>query len=236
MESTSNRGTYNLALMLQEVLTAVVRLRANRQTVSDAESFRAQIVANLRHVEQEGRQRGYSEQEMKLAIFACVAFLDESVLNSRNPVFSSWASKPLQEELFGGHMAGETFFANAHNLLSAPDSANVADVLEVYQLCLLLAYQGRYTLGNQGELQAIKQNIADKIHRIRGDRAFAPDWAPVPGTTPRVRRDSVLHWLLYTAAACALIAVLCFASFSFSLNSGVTSVRDLAHRASAARQ
>ena len=30
----------NLALHFQEVLTAIVRLRANRQTVSDAESFR----------------------------------------------------------------------------------------------------------------------------------------------------------------------------------------------------
>lgn len=236
MESTPNRSTYSLALLLQEVLTAIVRLRANRQTVSDADSFRAQIVANLRNVEQEGRQRGYSEQDMRLAIFACVAFLDESVLNSRNPAFASWPRKPLQEEMFGGHMAGETFFANAQALLRAPDSATLADVLEIYQLCLLLGYQGRYTLGNQGELQIIKQNIADKIHRIRGARAFSPDWAPVPGTAPRVRRDRVVRWLFYVATACALVTVLIFAGSDFSLNSGVTSVRQLAHRASAARQ
>ncbi len=32
--------TANLALIFQEVLTATVRLRSNRQAVSDAESFR----------------------------------------------------------------------------------------------------------------------------------------------------------------------------------------------------
>ena len=35
--------TENLALHFQEVLTAIVRLRANRQAVSDAESFRHHI-------------------------------------------------------------------------------------------------------------------------------------------------------------------------------------------------
>src|SRR3954451_6451955 len=147
-------GTYSLALVLQEVLTAVVRLRANPQAVSDAEGFRAQMIGALRNVEQEGRQKGCSGDDMRLAIFAAVAFLDESVLNSRNPIFSFWPRKPLQEELFGGHVAGETFFANIDNLLRASDSDTVAGVLEIYQLCLLLGYQGRYTLGNRGELQA----------------------------------------------------------------------------------
>lgn len=236
MESTSNRSTYNLALVVQEVLTAIVRLRANPQTVSDAESFRAQIMANLANVQEEGRRRGYTDEDMRLAIFACVAFLDESVLNSHNPVFASWPRKTLQQELFHGHVAGETFFTNVQNALRAPDSPTLADVLEVYQLCLLLGYQGKYTLGNRGELQTIKQNIADKIRRIRGPREFSPGWAPVPGSVPRVQRDRVVRWLLYSAVTCAVIAVLFFAGFNFLLSSGVTQVRDLAHRASAANR
>ena len=39
--ASSRRG--QLALVLQEVLTATVRLRANRQVAADAESFRGHI-------------------------------------------------------------------------------------------------------------------------------------------------------------------------------------------------
>lgn len=236
MESTTNRSNYNLALVLQEVLTAIERLRANPQSVSDADNFRNQMVAGLRSAEQEGRQRGYSGDDMRLAIFAIVAFLDESVLNSRNPAFSFWPRKPLQEELFGGHIAGETFFTNIDNLLRATDSASIADVLEVYLLCLLLGYQGRYTLGNRGELQTIKHRIAEKIQRIRGVREFSPGWAPVAGSAPRVQRDRVVRWLLYTAICCAALCVLAFVVFYFSLSSGVTSIHDLAAQAEAVRR
>ena len=48
-----------------------------------------------------------------------VAFLDESILNLRNPVFADWPRKPLQEELFGHHMAGEIFFQNLQPLAGA---------------------------------------------------------------------------------------------------------------------
>ena len=227
MESTVNRSTYNLALVLQEVLTAVVRLRANPLTVSDVDSFRLQMIGSLRNVEQEGRRKGYSGDDMRLAIFAAVAFLDESVLNSRNPVFASWPRKPLQEELFGGHIAGETFFTNVQNLLRTPDSDTLADVLEVYQLCLLLGYQGRYTLGNRGELQSIKQSIAEKIQRIRGFREFSPGWAPA-GSVPHTKNDRIVRWLLYTAVSSAALMAVLFLAFYFTLSSGVSSARELA--------
>ena len=63
-----------------------------------------------------------------------VAFLDESVLNSRNPIFADWLRKPLQEELFGTHIAGEVFFQNLQQLLGRSDSPDLADLLEIYHL------------------------------------------------------------------------------------------------------
>ena len=53
-----DRRGWNLALGFQEVFTAVVRLRYNRQAVSDAETFRAQMRQALRVAEQEARSRG----------------------------------------------------------------------------------------------------------------------------------------------------------------------------------
>jgi type VI secretion system protein ImpK len=235
MEAPTYRSTHNLAIALQEVLTAIERLRSNRESVPDAVGFRAQIRETLRLVDQQGRQMGYSDDEMRLAIFATVAFLDESVLNSKSPAFASWASKPLQEELFREHVAGEAFFVKLESLLRANDSKNVADVLEVYQLCLLLGYQGRYTAGNRGDLQAIKQAIAEKIKRIRGVPALAPDSAPPAGGSPTIKFDPVVRWLTYLALGCLALALVLFLGFKLSLSSGVSTVADLTSQTSAPR-
>lgn len=221
------RKSENLALIFQEILTATVRVRSNRQAVSDAGQFRASIREALKTVDQEGRKRGYSGEDLRLAIFAVVAFLDESVLNSTNPVFAQWPRKPMQEELFGGHVAGEIFFENVEALLRRADSPEVADVLEVYQLCLLLGYQGRYTLGNRGELRSIQESIADKIHRMRRDSgALSPAWAP-SDQVPTAKSDPRMRWFLYAAIACFVLACVLFTGYKFSLGSGVSAVREL---------
>src|ERR1041385_609613 len=171
----------NLALHFQEVLTAIVRLRANRQTVTDAESFRQHMREALRIAGEQAQRSGYNLEDVKLAAFAAVALLDESILNSRNPLFADWPRKPLQEEMFGIHVAGETFFQYAQQLLQRNDSPEAADILEVYYLCLLLGYQGRYSVGGRGELQAAKDAMAAKIRRIRGGYSgLAPEWAVPP--------------------------------------------------------
>ena len=60
-----DRRGWNLALAFQEVFTAIVRLRYNRQAVSNAESFRAHIKQALRVAEQEARSGGCSAEDVK---------------------------------------------------------------------------------------------------------------------------------------------------------------------------
>jgi type VI secretion system protein ImpK len=223
------RRTENLALMLQEVLTAVVRLRSNRQAVSDANSFRIHMREALKSADQEARKRGYNADAIQLAVFAVVAFLDESILNSRNPLFADWPRKPLQEELFGTHMAGEVFFQNLQKLLGQTDSQELADVLEVYYLCVLLGFGGRYSMGNKGDLRAIIDAVGEKIRRVRG---YLPDLSPawmlpkeaarITGGDPWVRRLTIV------AASCVALALVLFVIFKFSLGSGVSDLRALA--------
>src|SRR5947209_20596435 len=93
----------NLALAFQEALTSIVRIKANRQNVSDAQEFRQQFIGALKLANEEARKRGYSEEAVQDARFAVVAFLDETVLNLGSGIFSDWARKPLQEELFRVH-------------------------------------------------------------------------------------------------------------------------------------
>src|SRR5215469_2680674 len=137
------RRRENLALIYQEVLTAIVRLRSDRQPISNPDAFRHFILEALKGAARQAAAAGYNPGDIKVATFAAVAFLDESVLNNRKPAFEDWLRKPLQEELFGTHVAGDVFFEHIQQLLSRADSMDLADLLEVYYLCLLLGFSGR---------------------------------------------------------------------------------------------
>src|SRR5499427_4793512 len=206
--------TDNLALIFQEVLTAVVRLRSNRQDLTDAASFRYSMKEAIRTAVQEARNTaGYLADDIKMATLALVGFLDESVLNTHDPIFADWPRKPLQEELFGVHMAGEIFFRNLEQLLGRPDSVDLADVLEVHYLCLLLGYRGRYSTGGAGatgELQGAMQATADKIRRIRGPLAgLSPSWQ-LGAETVAPPKDTVTRIIAIIAICCVVLAALLF--------------------------
>jgi len=198
-----------LALALQELFTTTVRLRANRQAAADAASFREHVKQLLTHAHDEARRAGYGGEDVKLAIYAAVVFLDESVLNSGHPAFVEWPRRPLQEELFGGHMGGETFFQNLHALLGRPDTDDLADVLEVHQLCLLLGFEGRYGAGGRDEVRAWRSGVADKIARVRGrPGALSPAWAPPTDEVILIPRDPWIRPLAYGAIAMVALSSL----------------------------
>jgi type VI secretion system protein ImpK len=218
----------NLAIAFQEVLTAIVRLRANSQNITDAEQFRAQVRAALKQAEQEAVARGYLAEDVRLATFAVVGFLDESILNSRNPAFADWPRKPLQEELFGVQLAGEIFFRNVERLLTRQDSHELADVLEVHLLCILLGFRGRYSMGGSGELRATTQQLREKIRRIRGfDPQLSPAWSP-PAEAPRRAVDPWVKRLLSIAICTIGLAVVLFIVFKILLYLNVSAVEALA--------
>jgi type VI secretion system protein ImpK len=222
--STATRSD-NLALIFQEVLTAIVRLRSNRQELSDAESFRFSMREAIKAAIQEARTHGgYNAEDIKMATLALVGFLDESVLNLRNPMFADWPRKPLQEELFGIHMAGEIFFRNLEQLMGRPDSADLADLLEVHYLCLLLGYGGRYSIGGKGELQSITTATGDRIKRIRG-ASYDPFLQVLD--EPEVVKPTEDPWikkLLIVAAACFVLVLALFVTFKIVLGSSAHEV------------
>jgi type VI secretion system protein ImpK len=229
MSSNLDRRAENMAFAFQEVLTVGERLRANRQAVSDAESFRYQIREALKTADGEARKRGYNGEDIQLAVFAVVAFLDESILNLRNAVFADWPRRPLQEEMFGHHIAGEIFFQNLQKILSRDDSQETADLLEVYYLCMLLGFAGKYSMHGRGDLQAIMSSAGTKIRRIR---QLPPDLSPYWGLPNErihvVQADPWVKRLMFTAIACFLLAAILFGVYKWNLGSGVSSVASTA--------
>lgn len=213
-------GAGRLALLFEEALTAIARLRANQKTVTDANAFRAQMHHLLRKADDDAKATGFDPADTQLAVFAVVALLDESVLNMRDAAWDDWARRPLQDELFGGHMAGEWFFQHVERLLARPDTASLADLLELHHLCLLLGFKGRYGAADRGALHAIAAQLGDRTRRIRGAREeFVPGWRPpndqVTSHDPWIRR------LVVGLAASVVLAVALWGAGTLSLRSAV---------------
>lgn len=220
-------GSGRLALLLQEPLTAITRLRGERQPVTDVAAFRAQMLHLVRRADEEAQAMGYEAADVQLAIFAVVALLDESALNTREPAFAEWARRPLNDELFGGHMAGEWFFQHIDRLLARPDSPALADLLEVHELCLLLGFRGKFGAGDRGALHAITSQMSERLMRIRGAPSdLVPGWMPpndaIVGGDPWVRRLA-----LGIVASVVLMAIL-WGTAALSLRSTRKSVATLA--------
>jgi type VI secretion system protein ImpK len=225
-QDISRRG--RLALAFQEILTAVTRLRGGLNVATSDDAFRAMVRQLLATAEQEARAYGYPPDDIRLGFFAVVAFLDESVLNSGQHMFADWPRRPMQEELFGEHMAGETFFRHLRQLLAGPESPDLADLLEVFQICMLLGFKGRYSASEHGELHAFIAHCADKISRIRArEQAPAPAWRPHKEPLP-VPRDKWTPRLAAAAGGVFLVAAVLFTVYAISLHSSRSDIRELA--------
>jgi type VI secretion system protein ImpK len=226
---SGSRRRGELAIVLQEAFTAAARLRANRQVAQDADSFRLQIKQLLGLADQEARQAGYDPGQVKLAVYAYIAFLDESVLNSGQPMFAAWPRQPLQEEIFGDHMAGQTFFTRLDELLTGEDSEDLADLLEVFLLCMLLGFRGRYGMGEDGGLRDRISFTQAKIRRIRGGEGPIAPAAPLPtDETAAAARDRWLPRLAVAAALSLALASVLFVVFRLSLGARVGEIQALA--------
>lgn len=213
------RSSENLALLYQGLLTGIVRLQAKREHIPDAEVFRRRTMRALQDVERDARSAGYEIDDIRDTHFAVVAFLDSVVLNSAEARRAEWERKTLQEELFGQSDAGVVFFEKLERFRSRRDSKRLADILEVYLLCLLLGFEGRYSGGLRGELFSIAERVRSRIENIRGRvQLLSPDGllqsADVPQT---VAAASPFSGYRLIALAAVILAILCFLALKLHL-------------------
>jgi type VI secretion system protein ImpK len=156
----------SLALTFQEVFTIVLRTRFSVQRWDTADRMRGAMRQQIAAAAQNVRALGYSDESTQMALYAMIGFLDESVLNSKDPVFADWARRPLQEEMFGSQLAGEYFFRHVAELLNRPESSEVADVLELHCLCLLAlaVLAAVFVIAYLGYFAVLLQSMPPVVH------------------------------------------------------------------------
>jgi type VI secretion system protein ImpK len=123
-------------------------------------------------------------------------------------------------------MGGEVFFQHLRQLLARQDSEDQADLLEVFTLCLLLGFRGRYGTSEQAELRSLTAAAEEKMRRVRGGFGeLTPGWAPPTGEVVPRARDPWLPWLAMGAVTAALLAGILFGVFRSSLGATADELR-----------
>ncbi len=216
-----------LALLYEGVLTAIVRLQSGRQQIQGSDAFRARMKATLEEIARAAAQRGYKTADVQEASFAVIAFLDEAVLMSNDVGRVQWEQKTLGQEMFNQRSGGELFFQHLDQLRSYRDSPQLAQVLEVYYLCLLLGYQGKYAVESKADLHLLMDSLRERIERTsRRMPEFSPDAELPPQRAPAApATDPLPKKLRLLALATAGFVLLCLLIFKIQLYFNADSVR-----------
>lgn len=159
----------------------------------DAKAVYQRFDELLREFDAEGRRAGSTPENVRLVLFALVAFADEAVLTSQHPARAAWAEQPLQLAYFNENSAGEEFYNRLDGVRKA-GGPQAADVLESFYLCLSLGFRGRYVGSPRLEKlrKSVMEQLAEELRALRGEtaallsprgRPAAPAAAATPGMT-----------------------------------------------------
>ena len=118
------------------------------------------------------------------------------------------------------------FYQELQKTLNRNDSQEVADLLEVYYLCLLLGFKGRYAAG--GDLRSIMAAVEEKIRRVRGPAGPLSPRGAIPADAVRLAQSDRWSRRLGLAALITVgLAVVLFVMFKILLMSGASSLSAL---------
>jgi type VI secretion system protein ImpK len=151
----------------------------------DKTAFADHMTRFLGDVDRNAKALGVPADDVTAAKYAFCAAVDEIILRSDYDIREAWETRPLQLRLFGDQLAGEHFFQRLEDL-RAKGSVHL-QALEVFHVCLLLGFEGRFALDGRDKLNYLSARLGDEIARMRGkNRGFAPH---------AERPDQVVHKL-----------------------------------------
>lgn len=188
-------------------------LLKGRSAPQDSDTFLARMQKFLGNLEQNAKKLNISSEDVHAAKYAFCACVDEIVLRSQFSIRDAWERRPLQLVLFGDQLAGENFF-NQLEALRAKGAVHI-HALEVFHMCLLMGFQGKYVIEGLEKLNYVTARLGDEINHIKGKSAgFAPHWARPDAIANRLRNDVPL-WVI--GAIFALMAFSAYGVLSWML-------------------
>jgi type VI secretion system protein ImpK len=168
------------------VFDLILRLKAG--IVAPSYDLRPKIAAMLADFEKRAERYRFSSKIIQVSKFALAAFVDETVLSSNFNLKDEWEKNPLQLEYFGEQLAGDKFFEKLGAMIKQVDVT--ADAVEIYYVCMLLGFKGRYGVYEKEKLLAIMQQTANALVKAGKIRPveLSPHWLANDQPTPPEKR------------------------------------------------
>jgi len=214
----------DLAALSSECLTLILQLRAAKN-VEDPVQLRIKVLEVLARFDRRARDVGHELEDVQNTKFALVAFLDEAITTSTFTGKEEWLGNPLQLELFARNDAGEEFFRRLQSLRQRPQAHT--SVLEVYYLCLVLGYKGKFLFHDTESLRGLvndtKADLLRGKERHTGQR-LSPHGMPQENIARAVYKEVPL-WMI--GAGAAALAILFFLIMSWTISGAASEVTGL---------
>jgi len=157
--SRRSQNANDLVAFAAPVFDLILRLQAG--IVKPSNELRPKIKSLLDDFEQRAERYRFNHKIVNVAKFALASFVDETVLTGDFHLKEEWEKYPLQLEYFGEQLAGNKFFEKLQAMIAQIDQT--ADAVEIYYVCMLLGFKGRYAVYEHEKLVSIMQHTADAL-------------------------------------------------------------------------
>ncbi|RYC39766.1 DotU family type VI secretion system protein [Pectobacterium zantedeschiae] len=179
----------------------------------DPVRLRQQLIDQIRRFELNCQQSGLSYEVIVGARYCLCTALDEAAALTPWGSRGVWTSNSLLVTFHNETWGGEKFFQLLARLSQSPRQHIL--LLELIYFCLLLGFEGRYRVLDNGrsQLETIKQRLLQMIKSVRGSYFVA--LSPHPTDQPVLRkrwRPMIPLW------ACAAVAGFAACLFYIGLN------------------
>ncbi|HLM01670.1 MAG TPA: type IVB secretion system protein IcmH/DotU [Pyrinomonadaceae bacterium] len=206
-QQRQQQSANDLVTFAAPVFDLILRLQSG--IVKPSNELRPKIKSLLDDFEQRAERYRFNHKVVNVAKFALAAFVDETVLTGQFYLKEEWEKYPLQLEYFGEQLAGDKFFEKLKAMIAQVDVT--ADAIEIYYVCMLLGFKGRYAVYEHEKLLGIMQQTADalvkagKISKVE----LAPHWQANDQPKPPEKRG-MPAWAKVTAFAGLALGLLLY--------------------------
>lgn len=214
----------NLTDLSQDILLYTVLLQELKWTnissnfdIGSPDELRIKIKSQITDFERLAREAKIDKEDIQQALFALVAFLDETIKNSSWKSREVWQANPLAAELFSSFIAGKEFFTRLDALRK--NAKEKIEVIKVYLQCLQLGFRGEYANKDE-KLRLLTDEIFKEIKNYQPD--FIPKQLSLQWQLPTeiTARSNIPP--LWAIAACATgIAVIFYSIMQWILDSQI---------------
>ncbi len=162
VQRVASQNSYDLVHFASPVFDLILRLQAG--IIKPSNELRPKIKALLDDFDRRAERYKFNHKIIQVSKFALAAFVDETVLTGNFHLKEEWEKFPLQLEYFGEQLAGEKFFDKLEAMLRQIEVT--ADAVEIFYVCMLLGFKGKYAVYEQDKLLNIMQRTADALVKV----------------------------------------------------------------------